>query len=55
MSDAHRPELKDAQLSRALDVINRLLRTLDPIEALPRVAQRKAAQEARALLAEHGR
>lgn len=46
-------ELADARLSRALDVMAVLLRSLGEIDLLP-PAQRAAALEAHALLVEHG-
>lgn len=54
MSRAHLPELEHARLSRALDVMARLVRSLGEVERLP-PAQRAAAREALAVLAEHGR
>lgn len=58
MSRAHLPELADARLSRALDVVEKLLRALpDPDRPSSRLSpnDRDAVREARALLAEHGR
>ncbi len=54
MSRAHLPELADARLSRALDVMARLVRSLGEVERLP-PAQQVTARAALALLAEHGR
>ncbi len=54
MSRSHLPELADARLSRALDVMARLVRSLGEVERLPPV-QREAAREAVAILAELGR
>jgi hypothetical protein len=55
MSGAPRlAELADARLSRALDVMAALVRSLGEVERLP-PRQRDAARAALAVLAEHGR